>query len=106
MIGKSEYVNWANVWRILGADHLTFEGVMGDFRQKYPADWFRGGKACKYITGENNILHWKNIAHDVCKAEKNLTLLYVREKNSNSRELGKKFLPMSLLAIILYVYIF
>ena len=32
---------------------------MGDFRKKYPADWFRGGKACKDITGKNNILYWK-----------------------------------------------
>ena len=34
MIGKSESVNWPNVWWILGADHLTFEGVMVDFREK------------------------------------------------------------------------
>ena len=42
-------------WRVLksyfllvlclwGADHLTFEGDMGDFRKNYPADWFRGKK--------------------------------------------------------------
>ena len=36
----------------------------------------------------------KNIACDVYNAEKkNLTLLYVREKISNSRDFGKKFLP-------------
>ena len=44
MIDKPEYVNWANVWWILGAEHLTFEEVMGDFRKKDPADWFRGEK--------------------------------------------------------------
>ena len=30
MIDISESVNWPNVWWILGADHFTFEGVMGD----------------------------------------------------------------------------
>ena len=34
MIDKSESVNWGNVSWILGADHLAFEGVMGDFRKK------------------------------------------------------------------------
>ena len=33
MIDKSEPINRPNVWWILGADHLTFEGVMGDFRK-------------------------------------------------------------------------
>ena len=59
MIDKPEYVNWANVWWILGAEHLTFEEVMGDFRKKDPADWFRGEKVCKDITGKNNTLYWK-----------------------------------------------
>ena len=45
MIDKSEPVNWPNVWWILGADHLTFEGVMGDFRRKCPADSFREEKS-------------------------------------------------------------
>ena len=30
---------------------------MGDFRKKYPADWFPRKKAGKEIPGENNILH-------------------------------------------------
>ena len=59
MIDKPEYVNWANVWWILGAEHLTFEEVMGDFRKKDPADWFRGENVCKGITGKNNTLYWK-----------------------------------------------
>ena len=63
MIDKPEYVNWANVWWILGAEHLTFEEVMGDFRKKDPADWFRGEKVCKDITGKNNTLYWKKNAH-------------------------------------------
>ena len=59
MIDKSESVNWPNVWRILGADHLTFEGVMGDFRNKCPAGWFREEKSMEINSWEKNILHWK-----------------------------------------------
>ena len=43
--GKSESVNWANVWWTLGADYLNFEGFMGDYRKIFPADWFRGEKS-------------------------------------------------------------
>ena len=32
-----------------GSDHLTFEGGMGDFTKKYPADWFEGKNSCKEI---------------------------------------------------------
>ena len=42
---KSASFYWANVWRIVAADRLNFEGDMGYFRKKYPADWFRGGKS-------------------------------------------------------------
>ena len=87
MIDKPEYVNWANVWWILGAEHLTFEEVMGDFRKKVPADWFRGEKVCKDITGKNNTLYWKK------KKRSWRSLLCVRENISNSRDLRKKFLP-------------
>ena len=48
MIYKSESVNWANVWWILGADHLTFEGVMGDFiKKKILQTNFEGKKLVK-----------------------------------------------------------
>ena len=47
MIDKSESVNWPNVWWILGADHLTFEGVMGDFRKTVLQTDFERKKACK-----------------------------------------------------------
>ena len=59
MIEKLESVNWANVWWVLGADHLTFDWVMVDFRKKMyilQTD-FEEEKACKEIPGENNILH-------------------------------------------------
>ena len=44
---------------MLGADHLTFEGVMGAFRKKCPADWFREEKSMLIDSWEKNILHWK-----------------------------------------------
>ena len=66
---------------------------MGDFRKKYSADYFRGEKTFKDITGKNNILPEKNVAHDVYNAEKkNPRVLYVRKKYSNSSDLGKKIL--------------
>ena len=87
MTDKPESIYWAKVWWVLAADHMSFDEVLGDFRKKYPADWFQGGKDCKDLTGKSDILHWKNIAHDVYNAEKNLTPLYVKEKISNSRGL-------------------
>ena len=56
-----------------GSDHLTFEGGMGDFTKKYPADWFEGKNSCKEIlylakkdsyTGKNvfrGVWLWKKI---------------------------------------------
>ena len=65
MIDKSESVNWPNVWWILGADHLTFEGVMGDFRKKCPAGWFREEKSMQINSGEKTPCTERNIAHNV-----------------------------------------
>ena len=56
---KSASFYWANVWRILAADRLTFEGNMGDFRKKNILQTdFEGGKACKEIPGKNSIQQW------------------------------------------------
>ena len=91
MIAKSESIYWAKVWWILAADNLTFEEVMSDFRKKYPADWFRGKKACKDIPGKNNILHWKKISlMTYIILKKYLTPIYIRKKVSNFRGLEKK----------------
>ena len=51
---------------------------MGDFRKKYTADWFRGGKACKDIhcTWEQYPALEKNIAHDEYNAEKKILNSY------------------------------
>ena len=57
MIDQSEFINWTNIRWISAADILTFEEVNEWFQKKYPADWFRGAKACKDIPGKNNILH-------------------------------------------------
>ena len=68
---------------------------MGDFRKKYPVDWFRGGKVWEDIPGKNNILHWKNISlMTYIMLKKNLAMLHVRKKISNSSQVWeKKFLP-------------
>ena len=94
MIDKSESVNWPNVWWILGADHLTFEGVMGDFRKKCPAGWFREEKSMQINSWEKNILHWKKYRSWRIMLKKNLTPLYVREQISYSREVWEKILPI------------
>ena len=94
MIDKSVSIYWANVWWILVADNFTFVEVMGDFRKKYPLDWFRGGKACKDIPGKSNNLHSKkNFPHEVYNAEKKSYTVTCQGKISNSRGLGKEFLP-------------
>ena len=70
MIDKSESVNWANVWWILGADHLNFEEIMGDFGKKNILQTdFEEKKACKEIPGKNNILPWKKISLVTYNAE-------------------------------------
>ena len=38
MIDKSESIYRANVWWILAADNLTFEEIIGGFKEKYPVD--------------------------------------------------------------------
>ena len=47
MINKSESVNRPNVWWILRAEHLTFEGFMGDFQKSILQIDFERKKACK-----------------------------------------------------------
>ena len=89
MIDKSESVNRANVWWILGANHLTFKGVMAGWFQKkkiLQTD-FERKKACKEIPGKNNILHWKKYI---------LLMTYNAEKTSYTVIImsGKKFLEV------------
>ena len=81
MIDKSESIYRANVWWILAADDLTFEEIIGSFREKYPVDWFRG-EACKDTPGKNNILHWK---------KKSLMTYIMLKKISHRYMSGKKF---------------
>ena len=94
MIDKSESVNWLNVWWILGADHLTFEGVMGDFRKKMSCRLISGGKKHANKFRGKNILHWKKYRSWRIMLKKNLTPLYVREQISYSREVWEKILPI------------
>ena len=91
MIDKTESVNWPNVWWILGADHLTFEGLWVISEKMSCRLISRGKKACKWIPGKKIILHWKSLM--TYNAEKNLIPLYVGEEISNSREVWEKTLP-------------
>ena len=94
MIDKSESVNWSNVWWIWGADHLTFEGGLWVISEKNILQTdFEVKKLAKDITRKKNILHWRISLMTYIMLKKNLTLLYVREKISNSRHFRKKFLP-------------
>ena len=65
MIDQSEPVNWPNVWWMLGADHLTFEGVMGDSAKMSCRLISRGKKHANKFLGEKYPALKKNIAHDV-----------------------------------------
>ena len=63
MIDKSESVDWPNVWWILGADHLTSEGVMVDFRENVLQTDFDRKKACN-ISGRKICGHVNHLASE------------------------------------------
>ena len=75
---KSEPVNWPSVWWILAADHLTFEGVMGDFRKTVLQPDF---ERKKYVNKSLMAYNAEN---------KNLTPLYVEWSCQPFRGWGKK----------------
>ena len=93
MIDKSESVNWANDWWILGADYLTFEGFMGDFGKKNPADWFREEKSMQRNSWEKTISCTEKILLMTYNAEKKSYTVMWGEKISNSKGVGKKLSP-------------
>ena len=71
MINKSESVNWTNVWWILGADHLTFEGVIGKFQKNISCRLISRGRSLHGYTWEKIMsCSEKYIADDVYNAEK------------------------------------
>ena len=86
---KSESVDGANVWWILRADFSSFEGFMGDFRKKniLQTDFERKKHATKFLEKQYPAL--KKLLLMTYNVEKNLTTLYVGQKISNSRGLGK-----------------
>ena len=55
-----ETVNWPNVWWILGADHLTLESVMGDFRKNVLQTDFKSKKACKLIPEKKTLKKYRS----------------------------------------------
>ena len=81
IIDKSKSVNWPNVCWILGADHLTFEGVMGDFRKKMSCRLISGGKKNMQINSwEKKHPALKKISLMTYNAEKNSYTVISREK--------------------------
>ena len=91
MIDKSESVNWSNVWWILGADHLIFEGVMGDLRKKIHASWFREEKSMQINSREKNILRWKKYRSWPITLQKILHRYMSEKKCLTPERFGKKF---------------
>ena len=91
MIDKSESVNWSNVWWILGADHLIFEGVMGDLRKKIHASWFREEKSMQINSRGKNILRWKKYRSWPITLQKILHRYMSEKKCLTPERFGKKF---------------
>ena len=76
------------------SDHLPFERVMSDFRKNIlPTDFERKNSARKYLGRKISCTEKKTYRSWHITLKKNLAPLYVGEKNSSSRGLGKKFLP-------------
>ena len=92
LIDKSESVNWPNVWWILGADHVTFEGVMGDFKKMSCRLISRGKEHANKFLGEKYPA-LKKISPITYNAKKSLTPLCVGERISYSRDVWEKILP-------------
>ena len=91
----NQNLNWANVWWILGADYLSFEGFIGDFRKNILQTDFEREKTCKEIPGKDNILHWKRYYSWRIMLKKISYTVIWGKRNSNSRGLGKKWLPQN-----------
>ena len=84
---QSESVDLPKFWWILGADHLTLEGVMGDFRKKMSCRLISRGKKHVNKFLRENYPALKKISLMTYNAKKNLTPLYVQ----TSREVWEKF---------------
>ena len=69
-------------------------GGIGDFKKKYPADWFQGGKnlARKFLAEKSSNTEKKNLSWGII-LEKSLALLYVGDKILSLEVCRKKFLP-------------
>ena len=90
MIDKSESVNWPNVWWILEADHLTFEGVMGDFEKKMSCRLIsRGRKHANKFLGKK-IPTLKKTSLLTYNAEKNFYLQRGLGKNSQTKSVKSR----------------
>ena len=92
MIDKSESVNWANVWWILGADYLTLEGFMGDFREKYPVDWLREENSMQRNSWEKQYPALKKILLMTYNAKKKVFHCYMWGKKFITPEVWEKII--------------
>ena len=83
--------------RLNGPTVWLFRGGMGDFRKKYPADWFRGkNNSCKEIPGGKKFSHWREIFFMACNVGKKsyiVKLLMSGKKLYPQRFGEKKVLP-------------
>ena len=75
------------------ADHLTFEGIMGDFRKNVLETDFGKKHANKFLGKKYPAL--KKISLMTYNAQQNLTPLYLGEKISNCREVWEKILKLN-----------
>ena len=82
-----------NVWWIVGADHVTFEGVMGDFKKMSYRLISRGKEHANKFLGEKHPALKKIYRSLSVMLKKSLTPLYVGERISNSRDVWEKILP-------------
>ena len=67
-------------------------GDMGDFRKKYPEDWFGGKKFLQGNTWRKKFLHWKNWR---IMTEKNSYAVVCQEKIFFHHRFGKKILTQT-----------
>ena len=69
-----------NVWWIVGADHVTFEGVMGDFKKMSYRLTSRGKEHANKFLGEKHPA-LKKISLIKCNAKKKSYTVISRGKN-------------------------
>ena len=78
-----------------GSDHLTFEGGMGDFTKKYPADWFEGKNSCKeilYLAKKDSYTEMSFVAYDSGKKSYSTAVVCQEKRTLSPVGLGENIL--------------